>query len=209
MTTPPKHFLKNVRINRIAIVKHPAVTDSEVVLMKSVDGDAETTLFERLWGRLQQKLAINQPPTQESPDMKLEEIKLEDIEKSRPDLVEAILKKAKPAEGVAAGAAAGSEDVAKSDPFKALRESLDALKTELAGLKKGIEDRVEKLEKADKPAPVDLAPLTKSIEDINGKIADLAKAKQQGLLGGEGKEGDLKKSTFGSTFKSLRRKASR
>lgn len=200
---PKKHWLSRVLIKRIAITGNPAVGDSEHVLMKSAD-DAEETLVknlgERLLGWLQQRLAKTTTPTTESPDMDIKTLKLEELESARPDLVKAIADKNKPADTGAAGAAA---DVSKgADPFSGLRASLDALKTEFANGIKGIGDRVEKLEKAEKPAPVDVTAITKSITDLDAKVETLAKATPQALKHGD--DEPVKKSEFGGVFKTLK-----
>jgi len=209
MPDPKKHLLKNVSITRIAVVKNPAVRDSEIVLMKSADAeqpgeDAMLKNFgERLLDWVQQRLAKTTTPTTESPDMDLKNLKLEELESARPDLVKAIADKNKPAAGDS-GAAGTSTDVSKgTDPFAGLRASLEAIKTQLTDGLKGMGDRVATLEKAAKPEAVDLTAINKSIEDLKGKIETLSKAQPQALKHGD--EEPVRKSEFGGVFKALRK----
>ncbi len=212
MPTPTKHILKNVCITRIAVVKNPAVRDSEIVLMKSADAEqpGDESLIknfgERLLEWVQQRLAKTTTPTTESPDMDLKNLKIEELESARPDLVKAIADKNKPAAGEA-GAAGAATDVSKgTDPFAGLRASLEELKTQLKEGLKGVGDRVSTLEKAAKPEAVDVTAINKSIEDLKGKIETLSKAQPQGMKHGD--EEPVQKSNWGGVFRTVKNKKS-
>ena len=206
-----RHVLKNVSITRIAVVKNPAVRDSEIVLMKSADAarpgdDAMLRNFgERLLDWVQLRLAKTTTPTTECPDMDLKNLKIEELESARPDLVRAIADKNKPAAGGAGGAVL---DANKADPFAGLRASLEALKAEFKSGMQGLGDRVGKLEDSNKPAPADLEPVKQKIEELQKSIATLSKAQSQGLKHGD--EEPPSKPGWGGVFRTVKgRKSSR
>lgn len=209
MPHPTRHVLKSVNITRIAVVKNPAVRDSEIVLMKSADAarpgeDAMLKNFgERLLDWVQQRLAKTTTPTTECPDMDLKNLKIEELESARPDLVRAIADKSKPA---AANAANAAPDANKADPFAGLRASLEALKVEFRNGIQGLGDRVGKLEDSNKPAPADLEPVKQKIEELQKSIATLSKAQPQGLKHGD--EEPSSKPGWGGVFRTVKNKKS-
>ncbi|MBI5819227.1 MAG: hypothetical protein HZA88_09565 [Verrucomicrobia bacterium] len=208
MPHPTRHVLKSVNITRIAVVKNPAVRDSEIVLMKSADAarpgeDAMLKNFgERLLDWVQLRLAKTTTPTTECPDMDLKNLKIEELESARPDLVRAIADKSQPA----GGAPGAAPDANKADPFAGLRASLEALKTEFRNGMQGLGDRVGKLEDSNKPAPADLEPVKQKIEELQKSIATLSKAQPQGLKHGD--EEPLQKSNWGGVFRTVKNKKS-